>query len=71
MLEFEKKALLSAEAYALLRRSAVSEPQMQTNYYYDTENFCCTGWMSPAGSVKRRANASLRSSCTAKAPIAV
>ena len=32
MLEFEKKALLSAEAYALLRRSAVSEPQMQTNY---------------------------------------
>lgn len=39
MLEFEKKALLSAEAYALLRRSAVSEPQMQTNYYYDTEDF--------------------------------
>ena len=39
MLEFEKRALLSAEAYALLRRSAVSEPQMQTNYYYDTEDF--------------------------------
>ena len=31
MLEFEKKALLSAEAYALLRRSAVSEPVSYTH----------------------------------------
>ena len=71
MLEFEKKALLSAEAYALLRRSAVSEPQMQTNYYYDTEDFLLHRLDVTCRVREKEGNASLRSSCTAKAPIAV
>lgn len=41
MIEFEKKALLTAEEYAFIKKHCypIGEVVIQTNYYYDTDDF--------------------------------
>jgi len=41
MIEFEKKALLTAEEYAFIKKHCypACEAMTQTNYYYDTDDF--------------------------------